>query len=116
MTSWSCKRVVSGVKKTKGYFISSEQWRELGECLRHQVAIRDTTPTVPKTKEETGRQTRPPKNNKQAKVIDQEYIDTRAFVVHGVNCHRPLADMIQDSRIAGLRGIIGAHWLVGEQR
>ena len=51
------------------------------------------------------------------KAIDQERsINTRAFVVHGIPCQRPMADTIQDVRKTGIRGIVGARWLLGGQR
>ena len=50
-------------------------------------------------------------------IIDQERsINTRAFVVHGIPCQRSMADTIQDVRKTGIRGIVGARWLLGGQR
>ena len=37
-------------------------------------------------------------------------------MVHGVPCRRPINDTIQDLRRAGMRGIRGARWLIGENR
>ncbi|KAF8448110.1 hypothetical protein BGX38DRAFT_1330446 [Terfezia claveryi] len=36
------------------------------------------------------------------KAADKEYVDMKAFVVHGVPCHRPMADTIQDVK----RGVL----------
>ena len=40
----------------------------------------------------------------------------RAFVVHGIHCRRPMAEAIQDVKQAGIRGIVGARWLLEGQR
>jgi len=37
----------------------------------------------------------------------------RAIVIHGVPCQRPMAEIIQDT---GVRGIMGARWLLGGNR
>jgi len=37
----------------------------------------------------------------------------RAIVIHGVPCQRPMAEIIQD---VGVRGIMGARWLLGGNR
>jgi len=37
-------------------------------------------------------------------------------VVHGIPCQRPMADTIQDMKKKGMRGIMGACWLMGGQR
>ena len=59
----------------------------------------------------------PVKYKPTTKAIDQERsINTRAFVVHGIPCQRPMADTIQDVRKTGVRGIVGARWLLGGQR
>ncbi|KAF8428404.1 hypothetical protein BGX38DRAFT_425686 [Terfezia claveryi] len=48
-------------------------------------------------------QNTPPSNNSSAKAI----------VIHGVPCQRSMADIIQDM---GVRGILGARWLLGGNR
>ena len=40
----------------------------------------------------------------------------KAFVVHGVACRRPINDTIQDLKRAGMRGVLGARWVLGENR
>jgi len=57
-----------------------------------------------------------PTTYKCTKAADLEYVDTRAFVVHRIPCQRPMADTIQDMKKTGMRGIMGALWLVGGQR
>jgi len=37
----------------------------------------------------------------------------KAMVIHGVPCQRPMADTIQD---VGVKGILGARWLLGGMR
>jgi len=79
---------------------------------------------APATKKQTTRRQveqpagrpQPIKYNKHAKATDSEYVDTRAFVVHGIPCQRPMADTIQDVKKTGMRGIMGARWLMGGQR
>ena len=39
-----------------------------------------------------------------------------AIVVHGVHCQRPIAGIIQDAKYAGLEGVLGARWLLGQAR
>jgi len=79
--------------------------------------------TPPITKKQTTRRQverpagRPqPTKYKCTKAVDSEYVGTRAFVVHGIPYQRPMADTIQDMKKTGMRGIIGARWLVGGQR
>jgi hypothetical protein len=91
-------------------------YEDLSEYEKEEEESRDPPPRSQKPKKNQGGKPRPPKNNKQAKAIDQEWVDMKAFVVHGVSCHRPPADITQDLRKIGMRGIIGARWLVGEQR
>ncbi|RPB19265.1 hypothetical protein L211DRAFT_641266 [Terfezia boudieri ATCC MYA-4762] len=80
--------------------------------------------TSPITKKQaTVRQVAPPvtkpqvaKHKRTYKVADNKYVDIKAFVVHGVPCHRPMADTIQDVKRTGIRGIIGARWLLAGSR
>ena len=37
-------------------------------------------------------------------------------MVHGIPCQQPMADTIQDVRKTGIRGIVGARWLLGGKR
>jgi len=61
-------------------------------------------------------ETQPAKHNKRTKAANTEYIDVKAFVVHGIPCQRTMEDTIQDVKKTGIRGIIGARWLVRGQR
>jgi len=101
--------VMAEVDGSPAYEDLSEYEKEIGD-------VWDPTPQSPKTKSTQGGEPRPPKHKKQAKAVIQEHTGNRAFVVHGIHCQRPLADITQDLRRAGIRGIMGTRWLVGEQR
>ncbi|KAF8415347.1 hypothetical protein EV426DRAFT_665610 [Tirmania nivea] len=102
-------------------------YEDLSDYEKEEV-VKDEAPVTPPVtkKQPVVRQTGPKaakspaakhkKPAKPVKVKDIEYVDTRAFVVHGIPCHRPMADTIQDVRKTGMRGIIGARWLLGGHR
>jgi len=69
--------------------------------------------TIKRQVERPAGRPQPTKYNKRAKAAD---VDTRAFVVHGIACQRPMTDTIQDVKKTGLRGIIRTRWLMGGQR
>ncbi|KAF8436988.1 hypothetical protein BGX38DRAFT_1274288 [Terfezia claveryi] len=48
--------------------------------------------------------------------VEDEYVDTKAFVVHGIPCHQPMAVTLQNVKNKGVRGIMGARWLRGDHR
>ncbi|KAF8420044.1 hypothetical protein EV426DRAFT_613174, partial [Tirmania nivea] len=43
-------------------------------------------------------------------------VSTSAFVIHGIPTARPMSESVQDVKKVGLRGVIGARWLLGENR
>ena len=99
-------------------------YEDLSEYEKEVEDVAPVTPPITK-KQTTKRQVvpakaekpRPAKYKPTTKAIDKERsTDTKAFVVHGIPCQRPMADTIQDVRKAGIRGIIGARWLLGGQR
>ena len=56
----------------------------------------------------------PTKNRKTTETAGSEFVNVKAFVVHGVLCQRPINNTIQDLKQAGMRGMRGASWLLGE--
>ncbi|KAF8424616.1 hypothetical protein EV426DRAFT_712428 [Tirmania nivea] len=46
----------------------------------------------------------------------EKKVSTLAFVVHGIPTARPMLESVQDVKKVGLRGVIGARWLLGENR
>ena len=40
----------------------------------------------------------------------------KGFVVHGIPCYRPMAETVQDVKKTGMRGIVGARWLLRGNR
>ena len=99
-------------------------YEDLSDCEKEVEDVAPVTPPITK-KQTTKRQVvlakaekpQPVKYKPTTKAIDQERsINTKAFMVHGISCQRPMADTIQDVRKAGIRGIIGARWLLGGQR
>ncbi|KAF8416305.1 hypothetical protein EV426DRAFT_432378 [Tirmania nivea] len=102
-------------------------YEDLSDYEKEEV-VKDEAPVTPPVtkKQPVVRQTGPKaakspaakhkKPAKPVKVENDRYVDTRAFVVHGIPCHRPMADTIQDVRKTGMRGIMGARWLLGGHR
>ncbi|KAF8421807.1 hypothetical protein EV426DRAFT_643630 [Tirmania nivea] len=43
-------------------------------------------------------------------------VSTSAFVVHGIPTARPMSESVQDVKKVGVSGVIGARWLLGENR
>ncbi|KAF8446697.1 hypothetical protein BGX38DRAFT_1143097 [Terfezia claveryi] len=83
------------------------QYEDLSDYEKEK-AVKDEAPVTPPitTKQPVVCQTGP----KAAKPLAVKYkkpakpVDTRAFVVHGIPCYRPMADTIQDVRKTGMRG------------
>ena len=57
-----------------------------------------------------GKRSRPAKTPPRSASPDDNGPLVKAMVIHGVPCQRPMADTIQD---IGVKGIIGARWLLG---
>ena len=48
---------------------------------------------------------------------EQEYVDTKVFVVHGIPCQRPMVDTIQYAKKIGMRVLLLGHiGLEGQKR
>jgi len=92
----------------------SEYEKEIEDVALVTPPITKKQTTRPQVERPAGRPQ--PTKYKRTKAADPEYVDTAAFVVHGIPCQRPMADTIQDIKKTGMRGIIGARWLVGGQR
>ena len=102
---------------------NSDRFRLYEDLSDYEKEVEDVAPvTPPVTKiQATRRQVALAKAEKPhsakykptMKAADKGTIDTRAFVVHGIPCQRPMADTIQDVRKTGIRGIVGARWLLG---
>jgi len=60
-----------------------------------------------------GKRSRPAKTPHRSTSPDDNGPLVKAMVIHGVPCQRPMADMIQD---VGVKGIMGARWLLGGMR
>ena len=59
----------------------------------------------------------PAKHKLTTKAFDQgQYVEMRAFVVHGIPFHQSIAETIQDVKMTGIQGIVGARWPLGGQR
>ena len=72
------------------------------------------TPPITKKQVEQRHSTKAGKKSQPAKNIPPvDNGSARAIVIHGVPCQRPMADIIQDT---GMRGIMGARWLLGGNR
>jgi len=60
-----------------------------------------------------GKRSRPAKTPPRSASPDDNGPLVKAMVIHGVPCQRPMADTIQD---VGVKGIMGARWLLGGMR
>jgi len=84
-----------------------------------EVEVKDNTPVTapPVTKKQVERHqsTKARKGSHPAKNTPPvgDSSSARAIVIHGVPCQRPMAGVIQD---VGVRGIMGARWLLGGNR
>ncbi|RPB26199.1 hypothetical protein L211DRAFT_701418 [Terfezia boudieri ATCC MYA-4762] len=82
------------------------QYEDLSDYGKDEAPV--TTPVTKKqpTKRQVGSKAAKPraaKYNKPAKPVDfGEHVDTRAFVVHGIPCQRPMADTIQMSLVTSI--------------
>ena len=116
------KKQEAGKKKTDGV---DTEMKDVSPVSKKQGKRRDAAPvTTPSTKKQIPLRTRntpterspPVKNRKTTHPTGDQYASMKAFVVHGVPCRRPINDTLQDLRRAGMKGIRGARWLVGENR
>jgi len=60
-----------------------------------------------------GKRSRPAKTPSRSASPDENGPLVKAMVIRGVPCQRPMADTIQD---VGVKGIMGARWLLGGMR
>jgi len=60
-----------------------------------------------------GKRSQPAKTPPRSASPDDNGPLVKAMVIHGVPCQRPMADTIQD---VGVKGIMGARWLLGGMR
>ena len=83
---------------------------DISPTSKKQEKRRDNAPvTPPVTKKQIPMRTRTTLTGSSPPVKN-----IKAFVVHGVPCRRQVNDTIQDLRRAGMKGIRGARWLIGE--
>ncbi|KAF8416454.1 hypothetical protein EV426DRAFT_721807 [Tirmania nivea] len=72
----------------------------------------DEAPAAPRLAAKAGKKSRPAKTPPQ-NTPPSDNSGEKAIVIHGVPCQRPMADIIQD---VGVRGILGARWLLRGNR
>lgn len=89
------------MKNLSGYEDKDEASVVVSPATKKKAAPRRAAKA--RKKPQTLPQNTPPSDNSLAKAI----------VIHGVFCQRPMADIIEDEVV---RRVMGAHWLLGDNR